>query len=110
MHVTVLLSCLCREGPVLHQQVTYKVCFGAQPLPLVLVEKGLKEVTGSHRPAPRDLQWLVQNVLVHLGYVLAVEGWLVREGESWKIIHVQVGTSLRDLEQSQVAGRVSQTR
>lgn len=81
---------------MLRRQVTYKVCFGAQPLPLVLVEKGLQEVAGGHGPAPRDLQWLVQNVLIHLGYVSAVEGRLVREGESWRIIHVQVGTGLRE--------------
>lgn len=54
MPVTVL-SCLCRKAPGHLWQVTYKVCFGAQPLPLVLVEKGLQEVTGSHRPAHRDL-------------------------------------------------------
>lgn len=70
------------QKPVFHCQVTYKVFFGAQSLPLVLVEKGLQEVTGSHRPTPGDLQRLVQNVLIHLGYVLAVEGRLVREGES----------------------------
>jgi len=51
----VLLSCLCRKGPVLFCLVTYKVFLGAQPLPLVLVEKTLQEVTGSHCPASRDL-------------------------------------------------------
>lgn len=93
---------------MLHCQVTYKVFFGAQSLPLVLVEKGLQEVTGGHRPTPGDLQRLVQNVLIHLGYVLAVEGRLVREGESWGIIQAQVGTGLRKIwmEQSWVAGRI----
>lgn len=93
---------------MLHCQVTYKVFFGAQSLPLVLVEKGLQEVTGGHRPTPGDLQRLVQNVLIHLGYVLAVEGRLVREGESWRIIQAQVGTGLRKtwMEQSWVAGRI----
>lgn len=78
-------------------QVTYKVCFGAQPLSLVLVEKALQKVAGSHCPAPRDLQWLVQNILIHLGHILAVEGWLVREKErGWRIIHAKVGTGLRE--------------
>lgn len=38
----------------------------------------------------------MQDVVIHLGYVSAVEGWLVKEGESWRIIHVQVGTGLRE--------------
>lgn len=40
------------ESPALCWQVTYKVCFGAQPLPLVFVEQGFQEVAGGHRPAP----------------------------------------------------------
>lgn len=104
MPVTMLLSCLCRKEPGHLWQVTYKVSFGAQPLPLVLVEKALQEVTGSHRPAHRDLQWLVQNVLIHLGYVSAVEGWLVREKERELQDHPCSSghRSQRDLEQSWV--------
>lgn len=92
---------------MLHRQVTYKVCFGAQPLPLVLVEKSLQEVAGGHRPAPRDLERLVQNVLIHLGHISAVEGRLVREGEKLGDHSCYGGhRSQGDLEQSWVAGKI----
>lgn len=77
----VLLSCPCRKGPALFRLVTYKVCLGAQPLLLVLVEQALQEVTGGHCPASRDLEWLVQNILIHLGDIFVEEGGLGRQGE-----------------------------
>lgn len=69
----------CQEKTIVLCLVTYKISFGAQPLPAILVEKALQEITGCHCAAHGDLERLVQNVLVHLGHILAVEGGLGRD-------------------------------
>jgi len=58
-------------------EATYKVCLGTQPPLLVLVEKSLEDVTSCHSLASLNLEWLVQNVVIHLRHIPAVKRRLI---------------------------------
>lgn len=58
-------------------ETTYKICLGTQPPLLVLVEKSLEDVTSCHSLASLNLEWLVQNVVIHLRHISAVKRRLI---------------------------------
>lgn len=69
-------------------EATYKVCLGTQPPLLVLVEKSLEDVTSCHSLASLDLEWLVQNVVIHLRHIPAVKRRLnLKERRSSQVKH-----------------------
>lgn len=65
---------------------THKVILAAQPLGALLLQQALQQVSGRVGDVGLELQRLVEDVVVHLGRVAAVERRLraVRRGEESK--------------------------
>lgn len=62
----------------IRQPDTYKVLFAAQPLGPVFLQQALQQVSGRVGNVGFQLQWFVEDVVVHFRCVTAVERRLVK--------------------------------
>lgn len=64
---------MCGDGRGNQRRDTHKVVLAAQPLGPLLLQQALQQVSGRVGDVGLELQRLVEDVVVHLGRVAAVE-------------------------------------